>query len=224
MMLNLFSIFDPSTSMNLSMNWISSMFMLLFLPNLFWLIPSRWNMLYFNILKYLVKEFTLLMENKNNLMNMLMFMSLFMLIMLNNFMGLFSYIFTSTSHLSISMSISLTLWLAMMMFGWINYTNHMFTHLVPQGTPTMLMSFMVLIETISNLIRPITLAVRLSANMIAGHLLMTLISSTGNKLTMMILVIMLISQMILIILELSVSIIQAYVFTVLSMLYSIETN
>nr|QVT11034.1 ATP synthase F0 subunit 6 [Muscidifurax sinesensilla] len=224
MILNLFSIFDPSTSNNFSMNWISMLFIMMFMPHLFWFIPSRWNIFYFNLLKYLIKEFNMLMMKKMNIMNMLMFMSLFLMIMLNNFIGLFPYIFTSTSHMSMSMSFSLTLWFSMMLFGWINYTNHMFTHLVPQGTPTLLMSFMVLIETISNLIRPITLAVRLSANMIAGHLLMTLISSTGSKLTMLILLMMLLSQMILIILELSVSIIQAYVFTVLSMLYSVESN
>ncbi|UAT98639.1 ATP synthase subunit 6 (mitochondrion) [Muscidifurax raptorellus] len=224
MMLNLFSVFDPTTSINLSMNWMSLIFMFMFLPNLYWFIPSRWNIFYFNLFKYLIKEFKMLMNNKINLMNILMFMTLFILIMLNNFIGLFPYIFTSTSHLSISLSISLTLWLSMMLFGWINYTNHMFTHLVPQGTPTLLMSFMVLIETISNFIRPITLAVRLSANIIAGHLLMTLISSTGSKLSMMLLMLMLFSQMILVVLELCVSVIQAYVFSILSMLYSIESN
>nr|ACH81766.1 ATP synthase subunit 6 [Nasonia longicornis]ACH85708.1 ATP synthase subunit 6 [Nasonia longicornis]ACH85720.1 ATP synthase subunit 6 [Nasonia longicornis]UVN15302.1 ATP synthase F0 subunit 6 [Nasonia longicornis] len=224
MMMNLFSIFDPSTSMNLSMNWISSIYIILFFPNLFWLIPSRWNYIYISMMKYLINEFFMLLNNKINVMNIIMFISLFMMIMLNNFMGLYPYIYTSSSQMSMSMTLSLSLWIMMMIFGWMINTNHMFIHLVPQGTPSLLMPFMVLIESISNIIRPLTLGVRLSANMIAGHLLMTLISSTGNKLNMVMLMIMLLIQSILIVLELSVSVIQAYVFSVLSLLYSTETN
>ena len=58
----------------------------------------------------------------------------------------------------------------------------MFAHLVPQGTPPVLMPFMVCIETISNVIRPGTLAVWLMANMVAGHLLLTLLGNTGASL------------------------------------------
>nr|AEG25310.1 ATP synthase F0 subunit 6 [Philotrypesis pilosa] len=224
MMMNLFSIFDPSTSMSISFNWFSMFYIFLLLPNLYWLIPSRFQLLWILIFKYLLNEFYMLLNNKINVINCLMFISLFSLILLNNFMGMFSYIFTASSHLSFSLSLSLMLWLTFMIFGWIMNMNHMFTHLVPQGTPTILMPFMVLIETISNIIRPLTLAVRLSANMIAGHLLMTLISSTGSKLSLFMLFIMLMSQNLLVTLELSVSIIQAYVFTVLSTLYSTETN
>nr|APC62426.1 ATP synthase F0 subunit 6 [Eretmocerus sp. WTT-2016] len=153
---------------------------------------------------------------------MLLFLSLFIFILLNNFMGLFPYIFTSTSHLSMNLCFSMILWISMMLFGWVNYLNNMFIHLVPQGTPKILMPFMVMIETISNVIRPVTLSVRLTANMIAGHLLMTLISSTGINLNFFFLIFMLMIQNLLIILELSVSMIQAYVFMILSTLYSNE--
>nr|UAA82169.1 ATP synthase F0 subunit 6 [Walkerella microcarpae] len=224
MMMNLFSIFDPSTSNIFSMNWLSSLYIFMFFPNMYWFIPSRMIFLIISIYNYLINEFSMLMNIKINIMNILMFISLFYMIMINNFMGMFCYIFTSTSHLIFSISLSLMLWLIMMIYGWTNNTNHMFIHLVPQGTPNILMPFMVLIETISNIIRPLTLGVRLSANMIAGHLLMTLISSTGTNLNILLLLLMLFSQNILIILELSVSIIQAYVFTVLSTLYSTEVN
>nr|QHN60238.1 ATP synthase F0 subunit 6 [Tamarixia radiata] len=224
MMMNLFSIFDPSTSMYYSMNWLSSIYLIMFIPNIYWLIPSRMMMMYLLLFKFLINEFKVLMNKNLNKINLIIYLSLLIMILLNNFLGLFPYIFTSTSHLTMSLTFSLILWLSYMLFGWIKNLNHMFIHLVPQGTPSVLMPFMVLIESISNIIRSGTLAVRLSANMIAGHLLMTLISSTGNKLSILFLIIMLLSQSMLIILELSVAFIQAYVFSILSTLYSTETN
>jgi F-type H+-transporting ATPase subunit a len=100
----------------------------------------------------------------------------------------------------------------------------MFAHLVPQGTPRVLIPFIVCIETISNVIRPGTLAVRLTANIIAGHLLLTLIGNTGNSLSTILLSVLVISQVALLMLESAVAIIQSYVFAVLSTLYSREVN
>nr|QOV03259.1 ATP synthase F0 subunit 6 [Orfelia nemoralis] len=222
MMNNLFSVFDPSTTMfNISFNWMSTLIGILIIPMLFWILPSRYSLMWFYTLINLHKEFKLLMTN-NSKGNSLLFISLFSIILFNNFIGLFPYIFTSTSHLTLTLTLALPLWMSFMLFGWINNTNHMFAHLVPQGTPNILMPFMVCIETISNIIRPGTLAVRLTANMIAGHLLMTLMGNTGPSLMTSMVTILLIGQIALLILELAVSIIQSYVFTVLSTLYSSE--
>lgn len=98
----------------------------------------------------------------------------------------------------------------------------MLAHLVPLGTPTVLIPFMVLIETISNVIRPGTLAVRLAANMIAGHLLLVLLGNQGVVVSSYILGILLFVQILLLTLESAVAVIQAYVFAVLSTLYSRE--
>nr|AFU50198.1 ATP synthase F0 subunit 6 [Phaedon armoraciae] len=223
MMMNLFSSFDPTSSFSLSLNWLSTLIGLMMIPPFFWLIPSRLNMLWIKITLTLHKEFKIIM-NKNSNGNTLIFISLFMFILMNNFIGLFPYIFTSTSHMVLTLSMALPLWLSFMIYGWINYTMHMFTHLVPQGTPGILMPFMVCIETISNIIRPGTLAIRLSANMIAGHLLLTLLGNTGSSMSLMMLNILLLTQILLLILESAVSIIQAYVFVILSTLYSSETS
>lgn len=56
-------------------------------------------------------------------------------------------------------------------------TTYMLAHLVPQGTPNILVSFMVCIETIKTIIPPGTLAIRLTANIISGHLLITLLEN-----------------------------------------------
>nr|YP_009674546.1 ATP synthase F0 subunit 6 [Glenea cantor]QDC34923.1 ATP synthase F0 subunit 6 [Glenea cantor] len=223
-MTNLFSSFDPSTNFNLSLNWLSTMIGLLIIPPMFWLIPSRFNFLWIKIISTLHKEFKILIGFNKTQGSTLLFISLFSLILFNNFLGLFPYIFTSTSHMTLTLSLALPLWLSFMIYGWLNNTIHMFAHLVPQGTPPVLMPFMVCIETISNVIRPGTLAVRLSANMIAGHLLMTLLGNTGPSLNILMINILILVQILLLILESAVSIIQSYVFAILSTLYSSEVN
>nr|YP_010692500.1 ATP synthase F0 subunit 6 [Dercas lycorias]WBV74653.1 ATP synthase F0 subunit 6 [Dercas lycorias] len=225
MMSNLFSIFDPSTNLfNLSINWLSTFFGLMFMPFPFWLIPNRHFFFWKFIIMKLHNEFKILLNLNNNKGSTFIFISLFTFILFNNFLGLLPYIFTSTSHLSISLTLSLSLWITFMLFGWINNTNNMFIHMIPQGTPNILMPFMVLIETISNLIRPGTLAIRLTANMIAGHLLLTLLSNTNNVLNNYLLIILILIQILLLLLESAVAIIQSYVISILSTLYSSETN
>nr|WAX39133.1 ATP synthase F0 subunit 6 [Anaplecta sp. 3 ZQW-2020] len=223
MMTNLFSVFDPSTSIpSMNLNWLSTFIGLIMFPSMFWLIPSRWHTLMMKIMMTLHLEFkTLLPNNEGSSGSSLMFISLFSMILFNNFMGLFPYVFTSTSHLTMTLSLALPLWLSFMLFGWMNNTNHMFAHLVPQGTPPVLMPFMVCIETISNIIRPGTLAVRLTANMIAGHLLLTLLGNTGQLVDYLV-TLLIITQMALLMLESAVAIIQSYVFAVLTTLYSSE--
>nr|AIA77218.1 ATP synthase F0 subunit 6 [Megalyra sp. MM-2014] len=223
MMMNLFSSFDPCVTVNISMNWLSSFMLILLYPLSYYVIPSLNLMIYNKLIYNLMNEFKIMLT-KFNYLNLLMFMSIFMFIFMNNFMGLFPYIFTSSSHLSFTMTLSLPIWLGCMIFGWFKNMEFMFSHLVPVGTPLFLMFFMVLIETISNLIRPLTLSVRLMANMIAGHLIITLVSSVGVSLNLLSLMILIIIQIVLLLLELSVAVIQAYVFMILLSLYSKETN
>ena len=105
-------------------------------------------------------------------------------------------------------------------FGWTKKTNNIFSHLVPSGTPAMLIPFIVIIETIRNIIRPGSLAVRLSANIIAGHLLISLLGNNCNRLNR--LTLMIIILIILLIFETAVAVIQGYVFITLTNLYSRE--
>lgn len=222
---NLFSIFDPSTNLfNFPFNWIRTFIGLLFIPLSFWFLPNRHYLLWNFISNKLHNEFkTLLGPNRIN-GSTFIFISLFFFILFNNFLGLFPYIFTRTSHLNISLSLSLTLWLRFIIYGWLNNTQHIFIHIIPQGTPTILIPFIVLIETISNIIRPRTLAVRLTANIIAGHLLLTLLSNTGINIPNYLLIILIIVQILLLILESAVAIIQSYVISILRTLYSREVN
>nr|UYA97490.1 ATP synthase F0 subunit 6 [Megacopta cribraria]UYA97503.1 ATP synthase F0 subunit 6 [Megacopta cribraria]UYA97516.1 ATP synthase F0 subunit 6 [Megacopta cribraria]BAO52068.1 ATP synthase F0 subunit 6 [Megacopta cribraria]BAO52077.1 ATP synthase F0 subunit 6 [Megacopta cribraria] len=221
MMTNLFSTFDPATSMNVSMNWMSSLTSLLLIPLTFWALPNRISFIGSTVNKTLHEEFKMLMGPSSTGMTLVM-ITMFNYIFINNIMGLLPYIFTSSSHLAFSMTLALPLWLSTMLYGWTNKTNSMFSHLVPSGTPAALMPFMVIIETVSNLIRPGSLAVRLTANMIAGHLLMSLLGNNTISVSNIILPLIMIIQMVLMMFETAVAIIQAYVFSVLSTLYTSE--
>lgn len=225
MITNLFSVFDPSSSIiNLSLNWLSTFLGLLIIPSIYWLIPSRYHIIYNNILLTLHKEFKTLLGPAGHNGRTFIFISLFSFILFNNFIGLFPYIFTSTSHLTLTLTLALPLWLRFILYGWINHTQHIFAHLVPQGTPAILIPFIVCIETIRNIIRPGTLAVRLTANIIAGHLLITLLGNTGPSISLILINVLIIVQIALLVLESAVSIIQSYVFAVLRTLYSREVN
>nr|YP_010411447.1 ATP synthase F0 subunit 6 [Meliboeus sinae]URN73093.1 ATP synthase F0 subunit 6 [Meliboeus sinae] len=224
MMTSLFSSFDPSATAGISLNWLSTILGVMIIPSSFWLVPSRIILLWNKITSTLHNEFKILIKSEKMKGSTLLFVSIFSMILFNNFLGLFPYIFTSTSHLSLTLALALPMWLSFMIYGWINNTLHMLAHLVPQGTPPVLMPFMVCIETISNIIRPGTLAVRLSANMIAGHLLMTLLGNTGSNLSTLMVTILLVVQVALLTLEWAVSIIQSYVFAILATLYSSEVN
>nr|AIZ58555.1 ATP synthase F0 subunit 6 [Ornithodoros compactus] len=222
MMTNLFLIFDPSSSTSFPMNWLSTLMILIFLPSMYWTIPSRFQILWFLISSMLTKEMNnLFLKNKKKYI--LLMISIFWFILINNFMGLYPYIFTATSHINLTTILALPLWLTFMTFGWVNQTNYMFAHLVPLGTPMMLSVFMVMIETISNLIRPLTLSIRLTANMISGHLLLCLLSEImQNYLTINTIILPVMAT--LLTLEMAVAIIQSYVFIILISLYLNELN
>lgn len=222
MIINLFSIFDPSTRRNFSLNWLRIFIIFLIFPYQYWLIPSRLIILIHLLINFLLKEFKILISYSYS--NLIIFLRLFLFIIINNFLGLFPYIFTASRHLRFCLSLSLTLWISIILYRIFNYINDFFSHLTPIGTPFILMPFIVIIESISLIIRPFTLAIRLTANIIAGHLLLSLLGSSGQIINnFIIFLIIIFSQLILFILELSVSIIQAYVFSILSTLYRRES-
>lgn len=220
MIINIFSIFDPSTSLNLSLNWCRIFILFILLPYQYWFLPSRLRFIWYSLSTYIFKEFKILINYSYS--NIIIFIRLLILIFFNNFLGLFPYIFTASSHIRFSLSLSITLWVRIITYRIFNYLNDLFSHLTPQGTPFALIPFIVLIESIRLIIRPFTLAIRLRANIIAGHLLLSLLGSSGQSTPIIFLSLILFSQIILFILEISVSLIQAYVFSILSTLYRRE--
>ena len=220
---NLFSSFDPATApLPGRLNWGSSIIGISFLPLLFWHPSSRWWFLWLILDSKLHKEFETLLANAKAPGTTLISVRLFWFICFNNVLGLLPYVFTGTRHIAITIALSLPFWIAIMLYGWINNTEHILAHLVPLGTPGPLSPLMVLIESIRNLIRPGTLAIRLAANIIAGHLLITLMRRRGPHLHTLSGLSLVTCQRLLLSLELAVAFIQAFVFSALITLYASE--
>merc|ERR1711997_461387 len=147
------------------------------------------------------------------------FLRFFFFIFFCNLIGLAPYIFTSSSHISFTLTLAIPIWIGRIVFSIKNQYNSLFAHLVPRGTPVALIPVIVIIETVSNIIRPGTLSIRLAANIVAGHLLLTLLGSQGPSLSINIITILIVGLVLLLCLELAVACIQSYVFTILSSLY-----
>jgi len=223
MITNLFSIFDPSLYILNVYPWVFVFIVfILFLNNKF-ILKNKLELRSFLIIYPLIKELKPLLSINVKKGNLIFLLILFLSIFIVNFMALFPFIFTVTGHIIITFSLSLIIWLSFIIFGWINNSNNIIAHLVPIGTPLALINFIVLIEIISNIIRPITLSVRLCANIVAGHLLLRLLRNFA-LINVFNFSFSLAGLLILGILEVAVALIQSYVFITLITLYSTEIH
>nr|AGZ18934.1 ATP synthase F0 subunit 6 [Dermophis mexicanus] len=153
--------------------------------------------------------------------------SLMLFLMSMNMLGLLPYTFTPTTQLSMNMALALPMWLATVLLGLRTQPTMSLGHLLPEGTPTILIPPLIIIETISLFIRPLALGVRLTANLTAGHLLIQLIAtavfamiSTMPTVAFLTFIVL----MLLTLLEVAVAMIQAYVFILLLSLYLQENT
>nr|QUJ18451.1 ATP synthase protein 6 [Neopomacentrus metallicus] len=151
--------------------------------------------------------------------------SLMIFLLTLNMLGLLPYTFTPTTQLSMNMAFAVPLWLATVIIGMRNQPTHALAHLLPEGTPTLLIPILIMIETISLFIRPLALGVRLTANLTAGHLLIQLIATAVLVLLPLMPTVAILTGILLLmltLLEVAVAMIQAYVFVLLLSLYMHE--
>nr|BBU26103.1 ATPase subunit 6 [Ichthyscopus lebeck] len=152
----------------------------------------------------------------------LLLTSLMLFLITLNTLGLLPYTFTPTTQLSLNLGLAVPLWLATVVIGLRNQPNAALAHFLPEGTPPPLVPILIIIESISLLIRPLALGVRLTANLTAGHLLMHLVSSAVFALAShmpLLATAPMILLLLLTVLEAAVAVIQAYVFVLLLSLY-----
>ena len=151
--------------------------------------------------------------------------SIFCFILIANLVGNVPYSFSIYTSIILTIFMSVTIFLAVTILGLTIHKIRWFSFLLPSGTPLALAPLLVLIETISYLARAVSLAVRLSANVIAGKILAYIVASglygafTKGILFSIIALIPSLIFIALLGLELGVAIIQAYVFTILTCSY-----
>lgn len=188
------------------------------------IIPNKWQ----NFLEiYYIQIHNLVKDNIGNL-GFIFFpfiFGLFTYIVLLNLLGMIPYNLTVTSHIIVTFSMSLSIWLAVTLLSLKLHKLNFFSTFMPSGAPIILAPLLVLIELLSYCAKAISLGVRLAANMTAGHILLAIMS--GFAWTMLhslnILTIASIGPLLvllfIIILELAVAIIQAFVFTLLTTIF-----
>ncbi len=98
--------------------------------------------------------------------------SLFIFILVANIVGLFPFSFTVTSHLAVTFALAALIFLLTIVVGFARHGLHFLSLFVPANTPLILLPLLIVIELISFLSRPLTLSIRLFANMTAGHILL----------------------------------------------------
>lgn len=218
---NLFSIFDPSIRL-LSLSWLICFIFLIFIPSCFW-IEGVSILIFTNYLFIIKKEIDYVLNNP--VKGCYIFIgSIFLSISFYNFLALFPHIFSTTSHLVVTLPFSYSFWLGIIIFRWVKSLKYFLAHLIPVGTPLALIRFIVIVEILSNLIRPLALTFRLTANIIAGHLLISLIGGALISLPFSFILLGSLVQSLLVLMELGVSLIQSYVFSTLLLLYLRESE
>nr|ACI43340.1 ATP synthase F0 subunit 6 [Lutra lutra]WNX93986.1 ATP synthase F0 subunit 6 [Lutra lutra]WNX93999.1 ATP synthase F0 subunit 6 [Lutra lutra]WNX94103.1 ATP synthase F0 subunit 6 [Lutra lutra]WNX94116.1 ATP synthase F0 subunit 6 [Lutra lutra] len=218
---NLFSSFITPVMMGLPIVIVIVMFPSIMFPSPNRLINNR----LISIQQWLVQltsKQMLAIHNQKGQTWALMLMSLILFIGSTNLLGLLPHSFTPTTQLSLNLGMAIPLWAGTVITGFRYKTKASLAHFLPQGTPLPLIPMLIIIETISLFIQPMALAVRLTANITAGHLLIHLIGGATLALMNINAATAMVTFMILIlltILEFAVALIQAYVFTLLVSLY-----
>ena len=138
-------------------------------------VPSRWQL----ILEGVYEFITGLIDQQIGLEGkpyFFLIFAVFLTILLANLIGMVPYGFTTTSHLAVTVGFSLSLLIGITIMGFQKHGLHFLSFFLPKGVPLALGSLLVLIEIVSYLSRPISLGVRLFANMMAGHILLHILS------------------------------------------------
>nr|UTN43135.1 ATP synthase F0 subunit 6 [Saemundssonia lari] len=208
----LFSQFDPSTieSHFFSLKWFSGGLSLLL-----W-----WRVFPIHLANVLEKSFLVMFKSmasglprKKEVFPFLWVV--FFTILVWNLSSLVPFSFGMTTHLSVTFSLALSMWLGGVIFSMKTTWEKFISHLVPLGSPLALAPFLVLIESVSMVMRPVALGLRLMANMVAGHLILSLLLGGGALLTP----ISMFFGSFFLFFEMCVGVVQAYVFMALISLY-----
>ncbi|MGE0658701.1 MAG: F0F1 ATP synthase subunit A [Reyranellaceae bacterium] len=145
--------------------------------------------------------------------------SLFMFVLFGNLLGMIPYSFTFTSHLAVTFVMAAVVFVAVTIIGFAHHGLHYFRMLFPHGAPLWTAVILVPIELVSYLSRPISLSVRLFANMTVGHVMLKVLAGFVVALGLIGGWLPLAALVGITALELLIAVLQAYIFTILSCIY-----
>lgn len=145
--------------------------------------------------------------------------TLFISVLLGNLLGLLPYAFTFTSHIVVTGAMGLLVISVVTIMGFVNHGLHFLGLFAPSGLPKPIYLILVPIEVISFLSRPITLAVRLCANMVAGHTVLKVFALFSVLVGGVLGILPALFNSLIVALELLVAVLQAYIFTILTCIY-----
>ncbi len=151
--------------------------------------------------------------------------TLFMFVLFGNMLGLFPYAFTYTSHISLTFTLAMVVFVLITVVAIALHGKHFFGYFFPEGAPLWLAPIIIPVEIVSYLSRPVSLSIRLFANMVAGHVMLKVfatfvvmlggLGAIGPFLSIMPLAI----NVALVGFEVLVAFLQAYVFAILTSIY-----
>nr|YP_009024208.1 ATP synthase F0 subunit 6 [Prosadenoporus spectaculum]AGL46786.1 ATP synthase F0 subunit 6 [Prosadenoporus spectaculum] len=156
--------------------WFFCVFFFFCLVSVFWVGSTRLNNFFSIFVEYLWGQVSRSLGGGIRGFSFFIVLFFFFLVFCN-FLGLVPYVFSSTSHLVITFSVAVPLWMSFLLSSLFWSPIGFFSHFLPSGAPSVLNPFLVLVETVSVCVRPITLSVRLAANMGAGHIVIGLIGT-----------------------------------------------
>lgn len=188
----------------------------------FFIVPTRIQSIFEIIIEHWI---TVVKENLGEKTDyyILPLSALFIFLLGVNLLGFFLFTFPSTTHISLTFGVAISVWMGVIILGLKNFKFSFFSMFMPMGAPLGLSPLLVAIEIVSNISRPVALGMRLAANLTAGHILLAILADFSCKLLFYSWSIINLFPIFIIIfmttLEIAVLVIQAYVFTLLSMIY-----
>ena len=145
--------------------------------------------------------------------------SLFMFVLFCNMLGMLPYSFTVTSHIIVTFALAAVIFIGVTIIGFVNHGKGYLKLFIPSGVPLFLLPLIVIIEIISYLSRPVSLSVRLFANMMAGHTMLKVFGGFVISLGILGGLLPLSFTVALTGLEILIAFLQAYVFAILTCIY-----
>nr|BDQ44207.1 ATP synthase F0 subunit 6 [Metaphire riukiuensis] len=226
MMTDIFSSFDPFMYNTLfpsnSLFIITNMLLIMLTQTGYWMINARQSTLILPLksimFTQLSRTFTYQVKGTSSIIS-----SMFIILIMINLMGMVPYVFSTSSHLIFTLTLGLPMWLSFILSSLSFSPKKTIAHLLPDGAPEWLNPFLVIIETTSIIVRPLTLSFRLAANMSAGHIVLSLIGiycASAWFTSMLGTSMLVLTSLGYVLFEFAICLIQAYIFCLLLSLYS----